>query len=162
MPSRKVFCFFFFFQAEDGIRDYKVTGVQTCALPICLIFLLPSIKGKIRPCGYKSLRGKNRQRPLRSTPEKAPWYSSREDCKSKNIRTNSTLSGHQLRSTLLTCKSLRKSQRKEMDYQTKFYQRKVLCPLDSHSRKQSTPHTCGSIRIAILSPAVLPYQGVTL
>src|SRR5256885_9251613 len=29
-PSRV----FFFFQAEDGIRDYKVTGVQTCALPI--------------------------------------------------------------------------------------------------------------------------------
>src|SRR5256885_7600392 len=27
--------YFFFFQAEDGIRDYKVTGVQTCALPIC-------------------------------------------------------------------------------------------------------------------------------
>src|SRR2546426_3233749 len=27
-------CLFFFFQAEDGIRDYKVTGVQTCALPI--------------------------------------------------------------------------------------------------------------------------------
>src|SRR5256885_1008046 len=28
--------FFFFFQAEDGIRDYKVTGVQTCALPISI------------------------------------------------------------------------------------------------------------------------------
>src|SRR5256885_8087721 len=27
-------CVTFFFQAEDGIRDYKVTGVQTCALPI--------------------------------------------------------------------------------------------------------------------------------
>src|SRR5256885_10542951 len=27
-------CLYFFFQAEDGIRDYKVTGVQTCALPI--------------------------------------------------------------------------------------------------------------------------------
>src|SRR5205085_3323024 len=27
--------FFFFFQAEDGIRDLTVTGVQTCALPIC-------------------------------------------------------------------------------------------------------------------------------
>src|ERR1039457_2913077 len=26
---------FFFFQAEDGMRDYKVTRVQTCALPIC-------------------------------------------------------------------------------------------------------------------------------
>src|SRR5256885_15952373 len=32
-------CYIFFFQAEDGIRDYKVTGVQTCALPIsrCLL-----------------------------------------------------------------------------------------------------------------------------
>src|SRR5437762_4500297 len=29
-----IFCFFFFFQAEDGIRDTSVTGVQTCALPI--------------------------------------------------------------------------------------------------------------------------------
>src|SRR5437762_13715649 len=27
--------FVFFFQAEDGIRDTSVTGVQTCALPIC-------------------------------------------------------------------------------------------------------------------------------
>src|SRR2546426_9042724 len=35
---KKRVCFYslhhFFFQAEDGIRDYKVTGVQTCALPI--------------------------------------------------------------------------------------------------------------------------------
>src|SRR5437660_5751428 len=31
----RVLCFFFFFfQAEDGIRDGHVTGVQTCALPI--------------------------------------------------------------------------------------------------------------------------------
>ena len=29
--------FFFFFQAEDGIRDWSVTGVQTCALPISVI-----------------------------------------------------------------------------------------------------------------------------
>src|SRR5690606_40230524 len=28
--------FFFFFQAEDGIRDFHVTGVQTCALPISI------------------------------------------------------------------------------------------------------------------------------
>src|SRR5262249_58117537 len=28
------FVMFFFFQAEDGIRDWSVTGVQTCALPI--------------------------------------------------------------------------------------------------------------------------------
>src|SRR5437667_9049841 len=31
-----LFIFFFFFQAEDGIRDRDVTGVQTCALPILL------------------------------------------------------------------------------------------------------------------------------
>src|SRR2546427_1219934 len=29
---------FFFFQAEDGIRDLTVTGVQTCALPICYFY----------------------------------------------------------------------------------------------------------------------------
>src|SRR5256885_12091838 len=29
--------YIFFFQAEDGIRDYKVTGVQTCALPISIV-----------------------------------------------------------------------------------------------------------------------------
>src|SRR5256885_2748201 len=32
LMASHVLCFFF--QAEDGIRDYKVTGVQTCALPI--------------------------------------------------------------------------------------------------------------------------------
>src|SRR2546429_9595758 len=31
--------FFFFFQAEDGIRDVAVTGVQTCALPICQLWI---------------------------------------------------------------------------------------------------------------------------
>src|SRR3989454_2324092 len=30
----------FFFQAEDGIRDYKVTGVQTCALPIAFLRIM--------------------------------------------------------------------------------------------------------------------------
>ena len=37
---------FFFFQAEDGIRDYDVTGVQTCALPIF------ERAGKINAVGY--------------------------------------------------------------------------------------------------------------
>src|SRR5256886_4225539 len=48
--------FFFFFQAEDGIRDLTVTGVQTCALPIfyisCLLkhdyFLLLRIRQQMR------------------------------------------------------------------------------------------------------------------
>src|SRR2546426_3279642 len=38
----------FFFQAEDGIRDYKVTGVQTCALPIFLSDLPPRLDPQ--PC----------------------------------------------------------------------------------------------------------------
>src|SRR2546429_4228727 len=50
--------FFFFFQAEDGIRDVAVTGVQTCALPIsdlvpyrveiCLGFLTLLMLGNLR------------------------------------------------------------------------------------------------------------------
>src|SRR5690554_7045345 len=43
------FLFFFFFQAEDGIRDADVTGVQTCALPI-------SENPAGRPCGCGCLR----------------------------------------------------------------------------------------------------------
>src|SRR5206468_5421301 len=60
------YCFvFFFFQAEDGIRDLIVTGVQTCALPI-----LPeahrgdAVAGggrpppaRTRPCGGRSCPG---------------------------------------------------------------------------------------------------------
>src|SRR2546426_7669554 len=40
-----MFCFFF--QAEDGIRDYKVTGVQTCALPISRFYLYRSNNSKV-------------------------------------------------------------------------------------------------------------------
>ena len=51
----------FFFQAEDGIRDHCVTGVQTCALPICLQFAELSQK---LPAGMEDHRllwnGKNR------------------------------------------------------------------------------------------------------
>src|SRR3712207_8466011 len=38
--SLESYYIFFFFQAEDGIRDIGVTGVQTCALPIFLSLLL--------------------------------------------------------------------------------------------------------------------------
>src|SRR5699024_11409166 len=44
-------CLFFFFQAEDGIRDRNVTGVQTCALPILISSLrIPrSSPSRMRP-----------------------------------------------------------------------------------------------------------------
>src|SRR2546429_2905098 len=47
--------FFFFFQAEDGIRDVAVTGVQTCALPISSRSV-----GQVacrRPCCRNTYRG---------------------------------------------------------------------------------------------------------
>src|SRR5207249_6026248 len=47
--------FFFFFQAEDGIRDRNVTGVQTCALPIWR-----------RLAGWLPLRRPGRERPGRA------------------------------------------------------------------------------------------------
>src|SRR5690348_18217274 len=40
--------FLFFFQAEDGIRDGRVTGVQTCALPILRLLLGPAADGQLR------------------------------------------------------------------------------------------------------------------
>src|SRR6266478_6148776 len=48
--------FFFFFQAEDGIRDLTVTGVQTCALPISP-FAASAARTPIQdPIGYRSRR----------------------------------------------------------------------------------------------------------
>src|SRR5256885_8770200 len=61
--SGYVFCFFFF-QAEDGIRDYKVTGVQTCALPIYL-----RICSAVARCGAATRGGANR--PVAAAPTSA-------------------------------------------------------------------------------------------
>src|SRR2546430_13688107 len=46
--SRHPECLLFFFQAEDGIRDVTVTGVQTCALPILRRGLSPWNRSHIR------------------------------------------------------------------------------------------------------------------
>src|SRR5437764_6305031 len=63
-----VFFFFFFFKEEDGIRDTSVTGVQTCALPIC------SRRG---PTGSPRWSGRTPRRAGRPTPGTAatarPW-----------------------------------------------------------------------------------------
>src|SRR5688500_20020919 len=45
------FYVYFFFQAEDGIRYYKVTGVQTCALPILDAFQLFALLLLVRVFG---------------------------------------------------------------------------------------------------------------
>src|SRR2546429_511591 len=51
---RRLVFVFFFFQAEDGIRDVAVTGVQTCALPICASIFKPAAASALirrRFCG---------------------------------------------------------------------------------------------------------------
>src|SRR2546430_12691738 len=52
-----VYTFLFFFQAEDGIRDLTVTGVQTCALPISRLAVAPSLQadGVCSGCGLGQL-----------------------------------------------------------------------------------------------------------
>src|SRR5690348_17801539 len=55
------FCFFFFFQAEDGIRDGRVTGVQTCALPI---FEAPSLRKMLRVCDLIVLSDRYSSAPI--------------------------------------------------------------------------------------------------
>src|SRR5688500_20332088 len=50
----------FFFQEEDGIRYYKVTGVQTCALPIC-----HTDQERLRRVGSSSSCARARSRKLR-------------------------------------------------------------------------------------------------
>src|SRR2546430_12753161 len=56
-------CSFFFFQAEDGIRDLTVTGVQTCALPISM----PPSAGRQRAERARTLADR-RARPHRLPP----------------------------------------------------------------------------------------------
>src|SRR5437879_3129504 len=49
---------YFFFQAEDGIRDTSVTGVQTCALPISRVFDGPAFtQARSKSWSYPRIRG---------------------------------------------------------------------------------------------------------
>src|SRR5437868_8883932 len=69
----------FFFQAEDGIRDRNVTGVQTCALPICHSSGAPDPDDHLRrarPPAERRGRAGARLWPDRNGPDPA-WLSER-------------------------------------------------------------------------------------
>src|SRR5256885_2484213 len=66
----------FFFQAEDGIRDYKVTGVQTCALPI------------FGPRDFEASR-----RPILPQTSRMRWASAPGQSASRQVQTISCLIG---------------------------------------------------------------------
>src|SRR2546427_10783347 len=55
---------FFFFQAEDGIRDLTVTGVQTCALPISKLALIEEPPAKLKELQGKLLRWRKAGTPF--------------------------------------------------------------------------------------------------
>src|SRR5690606_40122604 len=77
---------FFFFQAEDGIRDFHVTGVQTCALPIysAAITLIPkSYAREISPPRRTTLAASRRRSSI-------CWTSSSERTRSIGFRSPSS------------------------------------------------------------------------
>src|SRR6476661_11157015 len=80
MKSCGLFCFFFFFQAEDGIRDSSVTGVQTCALPICRGQVVDAamVDGAallMAPIYAMKARGRwQNERGVNMLDGAAPWY----------------------------------------------------------------------------------------
>src|SRR5690348_18136794 len=76
---------FFFFQAEDGIRDGRVTGVQTCALPIC---------GARKGAGRKMLPKKRKRTvavQVRLSPVQKKWiddWAAERDRKSTRLNSS--------------------------------------------------------------------------
>src|SRR5256884_5685175 len=74
--QRRIVGVFFFFQAEDGIRDVAVTGVQTCALPI-----------ELSQLAIQSLSGYFRSHPLPSERlAQANRIIAQEHCESRTAR----------------------------------------------------------------------------
>src|SRR5688500_20296483 len=62
----------FFFQAEDGIRDYKVTGVQTCALPISSPRCLRRAPPRRPKCRIAETKAED---PSGASSSRTPWAS---------------------------------------------------------------------------------------
>src|SRR5690606_41973734 len=68
LPKTVLNLYDFFFQAEDGIRDFHVTGVQTCALPI--------LKPEAQPMRYLNClrnKGKMALLPIQVAIMRRPW-----------------------------------------------------------------------------------------
>src|SRR2546429_2819573 len=88
------YLFFFFFQAEDGIRDVAVTGVQTCALPISEIRRCPrTVPKNSRTCRenrrahrVQARSGSNRQENAHDSGNPAPHSRSEERRVGKECR----------------------------------------------------------------------------
>src|SRR5437879_6614894 len=92
MVTLSVVCmFFFFFQAEDGIRDTSVTGVQTCALPIFA-------ERARRAVGARSEGGAERVPALRVARFADPIGNARREADRRELRSEERRVGKECRS----------------------------------------------------------------
>src|SRR5438874_10406200 len=74
MVLKDLIFFFFFFQAEDGIRDLYVTGVQTCALPISRA---PPLSAQPAPSRFARPRPDSPARRAGWSSERSSWHPGR-------------------------------------------------------------------------------------
>src|SRR5437016_12385432 len=101
-------CSCFFFQAEDGIRDWSVTGVQTCALPISLRHRRTSRWNTANACAFTrtksgsdrvaSVRGRGRSEERRVGKECRSRWSPYHSKKKKKRKTKLTECTQQIES----------------------------------------------------------------
>src|SRR5258708_32074373 len=96
----------FFFQAEDGIRDDLVTGVQTCALPIC-----PAAWAASWTCMRAFMRATQALASSSKAAWPAAWPSSQDR---KSTRLNSS---HQIISYAVFCLKKKKKKHREIERQ---------------------------------------------
>src|SRR2546427_3764574 len=98
--------FFFFFQAEDGIRDLTVTGVQTCALPI-----------SHGPHRSAALRGRSRQGPgAGACPERVALFPSARQppaASARNVRRSEEHTSELQSQSNLVCRLLLEKKKEE-------------------------------------------------
>src|SRR2546430_8372822 len=78
--------YFFFFQAEDGIRDLTVTGVQTCALPISSPTGSPASTGRPTPSVTWAT-----PRPTRSARSRSSTSTARSEEHTSELQSQSNL-----------------------------------------------------------------------
>src|SRR3712207_6926611 len=90
---------FFFFQAEDGIRDIGVTGVQTCALPIFPDFVSPEVSIDCFVSSRKNPQRYFRRIAVKSFPDKiSRFVENRNDSAALGIRSEERRVGKECRS----------------------------------------------------------------
>src|ERR1019366_1034530 len=86
---------FFFFQAEAGIRDWSVTGVQTCALPICMHELVEGVEKRREGRRRKVAQRGQRQLEQREFVLRAERAQRRLELAERAARIGAGLGGHE-------------------------------------------------------------------